>query len=733
MTEELVVQQLGLNAPNMHSFTGSQPASTRPPMDRVLSTASSDRPQPAVPLQSNGHHGSQQYESSDDYTPPDNAVDLERQASSFPTPPESLPSHGRSPDLSPPPHPREVIDITTPTPMVQPPPRPRPSKLSEPPILAPPIGSESGQPPQKGISSADLFGEDRSRKASLTSRLGLDRTFSKNKDVSSPRSVSSPVRSPTSPKQQDGFEPGPPSPSSGRFKASSLVKAFHRRKSSGSGSASQPPSPFSHDFTPPPLPPKDYPTPPRAQGSQSESLLAPDLGSLHPIPSSESISAPSSSRHSPQPPYMSPSPSAKEILTAAREKRLTEETEIQERFRLQQLEIEQRHRVHSMGSGREAVVVDGMESDDGSVRLAYDESEPEEEVVAASGEMERPTAQVLSEATTFNTSAIQPEPEEPPFSAAGLAAAAKAHAEHQAALREAHSLHAQGPSAVPEGESPMHESVTSAPLNGHEAYTDHIGAAALDRATQAEEAPVAEEAAPDESAAEQERLRLAQSEIEASARREAEERAQAEEKARIQAELDAEAEVKAKAIAEAEAQAKAAAEAEAKVNAAAEAEAARKAALQEQLVRAKADGGIMLSGVGFSPGKIIGARLTPSVAYSANVVKHIVAPQMVPALRSRIEAVQVGGGQLFRHALCIETDWQDAKAMTTIPLHGAKVSQVYEESQVQDSFKISSGGEDVSAALGRRRKNANLRQFFLFADSHEDKDTVLAALHIATA
>jgi hypothetical protein len=71
---------------------------------------------------------------------------------------------------------------------------------------------------------------------------------------------------------------------------------------------------------------------------------------------------------------------------------------------------------------------------------------------------------------------------------------------------------------------------------------------------------------------------------------------------------------------------------------------------------------------------------------------------------------------------CIPANVQDASPIQTIPLGaGTTVSQTYEESQVQESFKVSSRAADGSGG----------EDFFLFTDSSEDKEALLEALGVA--
>lgn len=54
--------------------------------------------------------------------------------------------------------------------------------------------------------------------------------------------------------------------------------------------------------------------------------------------------------------------------------------------------------------------------------------------------------------------------------------------------------------------------------------------------------------------------------------------------------------------------------------------------------------------------------------------------------------------------------------MTTIPLGESRVSEKYEESQVHDSFKITTVAQE---------------DYFLFTDSAEDKAALLRGLRVA--
>jgi hypothetical protein len=88
------------------------------------------------------------------------------------------------------------------------------------------------------------------------------------------------------------------------------------------------------------------------------------------------------------------------------------------------------------------------------------------------------------------------------------------------------------------------------------------------------------------------------------------------------------------------------------------------------------------------------------------------------------------------------THTQDAAPIQTIHLgQGTSVSQTYEESQVQGSFKIASKGGSEGDEVGLcgavavhghwEARAYETQDFFLFTDSPEDKETVLEGLGIA--
>ena len=209
-------------------------------------------------------------------------------------------------------------------------------------IVSAPVGHDSNA---KGISSADMFDKDpRQRKTSLTSRLGqLGHAFSRHspKSSSSPNTPSNPrfeqltSPSPSSPKGSHS----PHSPGMSRFMNSSLVKNFGRRSSGGPASA--PSSPVSAEAKrrqsqPPPLPPKDEEiiinevTPPRLFASPSDhpsttTSTVPSNGHLTPVNGD--------TNHETKVGELGRSASAQKALYDASQKRVKDESEIQDRFR----------------------------------------------------------------------------------------------------------------------------------------------------------------------------------------------------------------------------------------------------------------------------------------------------------------------------------------------------------------------------------------------------------------
>lgn len=270
----------------------------------------------------------------------------------------------------------------------------------------------------KGISSADFF-PDRNRKTSLSSRLkgaipGLTSDFggSSNRSVSDPNAGSnsphashvihgrtasgSQPRSPTaSASAQDAAAVGIHSPESPSNKTSKFTKFFSRRRS-GNNEVTPPGSPSSPRGSAsangngvrsdaPPVPPKDsFPAQPDRNGLFG---IGEENGSPHVSNNGHNGHAqaqgygrmssyhPDEDRHR----SLSPSQSAKVALAEARERRVAQESEIQDRFRRDQVE---RDRIRRHSGIRNALVLSQTpqpdEDDDDDVGLPYDRDPPPE-------------------------------------------------------------------------------------------------------------------------------------------------------------------------------------------------------------------------------------------------------------------------------------------------------------------------------------------------------------------
>ena len=237
---------------------------------------------------------------------------------------------------------------------------PSPRVVSEP--VSHPIES-------RGISSDDVFDARRQRKTSLTSRLGhLGHAFSRS-SPKSPTTPASPTINQMSHLASEGSAPsspsgkkGPGSPNISRFINSSLVKNFGRRSSGGGAPAPASPvlpEPSRRQSDPPPLPPKnqevgveELATPlvrhhPSRQGSASASLV-PAHG--HSTPEGNH-SVGTARREDDNGDALARSASAQRALFDASQKRLRDESEIQERFRRDEME-RQRARQGAIGAGQ---------------------------------------------------------------------------------------------------------------------------------------------------------------------------------------------------------------------------------------------------------------------------------------------------------------------------------------------------------------------------------------------
>ena len=275
----------------------------------------------------------------------------------------------------------------------------------------------------KGISSSDVFGENRNRKASLSSRLGsLGQAFGRGAHGKSPSQSSSAGQAAPS----SDFSPGPgvsnnigslgekktgsppastrqknqSSPTMSRFMNSSLVKGFGRRiPATGPGSNdSSPASPLDpnasaiaqRDDAPPPLPPKDGPiassahtpygvvgqnyTPSEqttedstAAGGGHVSTSHMVTGDLSPGDARSGNGGNTFGRSD----GFSPSPSAKTALAQASQKSVKNEMEIQERFRRDQ-EQKMNDEAHRRRLSNKE---DDADEEEG---LPYDRPDPEE-------------------------------------------------------------------------------------------------------------------------------------------------------------------------------------------------------------------------------------------------------------------------------------------------------------------------------------------------------------------
>ncbi|OCF31234.1 hypothetical protein I316_07203 [Kwoniella heveanensis BCC8398] len=594
-----------------------------------------------------------------------------------------------------------------------------PQRTSSPgPILAAPISLDSPTRPKQlslsqGISSADYFKDDptssRSRKTSFGARLKSTfsgRSPSSTDEPSTPASGNEKVTQPNS----------PTSPGTSRFKASSLAKAFHRRRSSqqADGTPSGSPKIDEHgqlgDFEyAPPVPPKDsepsgskdlytQPRLPLTSAQNSDSLAGtPGHEEPAPPPISQLPVSVAATDGQAQLATLSPSPSARQALFDARQKSLTHETEIQDRFRRDQ---EEKHRQLEGGKNREA------EDDDRSIRLAYDESEDEDASRAVPNgdnrdeihhrqEQEEPTRSHAAEPMEGQfddevTPTIANDGTVPDAAAEQLSQAAEEHAQREAAIRA-------------DEERVRHLAAAEA-------------AAAADRERIQAERLEAERRVEEERQLEEERIRLERLRFEEEARKAEEERlrVEAEEAAlRQQEEERLQAEEEAKARIEAEEQARTEAEEAERIRVLQEEEKARREAeererlekeeaerrrveeerkrkdgLREGLIKGKESGGVMLRGW-------VTVQTYKSMTWRRRYF-HLLPKEM----------------QLYKAE-------GDAKPIQTIFFGPATtVAERYDESQVKDSFKVISDGPKGE------------EEFFLFTDSSDDKETVLEGLRL---
>ncbi|KAK8845606.1 hypothetical protein IAR55_006322 [Kwoniella newhampshirensis] len=671
------------------------------------------------------------------------------------------------------------------------------------PNLAGPISLDPSPRPElksQGISSADYFKDEnaRTRKTSFGARLKhtfTHRSAASTDDNPGQPSSSSPAttHTPHSQTQSQANSPqpsSPTSPSTSRFKASSLVKAFggKRRASENivTGTAtstgvngSPPTSPQVNEFGQggyggsgtveyaPPVPPKDASLnrQPQPIAVSSEQLQDQDRNGSNPTSPSRTGTNGHGNGYSPQDPSpqqqnliippttrstsLSPSPSARQALYIARQKSLTQEIEIQERFRRDQEEKAARAEGsladHVGENGGETLVDD----DDKSVRLAYDESDREDEVVeqkAGNGivlggvvefnqysqvDGDRPKdALAVPQQELSSLPSTDISPAERANNTAGTAIVDSAVSDDLALQERADALPREedeakaritAEEAVRAREEEVKRITEQERLEEERMWEDKRLAEEEKERVRMEQLRLeqeAEAAQEEEEArlrsAEEERIRLAEErrvrEAEERTRREAEEKArsEAEERARIEAEektrlaeeevrrteerLRFEAEEKQRLRIENEQRMKWEKEEherlvrEEEERQRVERERARKNLISETLEKGKKGGGIMLRGW-------VTVQTYKSMTWRRRYF-HLLSTEM----------------RLFK------TEGDDKPIQTIYFGSGSAVSEQYEESQVKDSFKVISDGPKGE------------EDFFLFTDSAEDKETVLQGL-----
>ncbi|KAK6905283.1 hypothetical protein I204_05228 [Kwoniella mangroviensis CBS 8886] len=720
LTEELITERLALNQPSSLPSTVPKPKYTVP---------GSDHPNPLSPLAPGGPMP---------FLPSGGIAGSSRSVSASATPyNENNHIHHPSPkkygDLTSPvrqahnnsPSNRRVISLNDP---------PATSSSPGPPLNAPislgsPVKVDVAST-QRGISSADYFGKEdgtgagsnpgspRSRKTSFGVRL--KNTFSSNSN--NHRSTSSNYEeTPSSPppshhhQQQNGngvSSTAKDSPKESRFKNSSLVKAFHRRRSSTQShtppdSPNMNPNSNADDQTieyAPPVPPKDKPLTPPTTTVEPPNPLQSEI----PTPTSgvtlghgQTLPLPAENHSDNSKKLLSPSPSAKQILYDARQKSLEAENEIQQRFRR-----DQEDRLNGNGNG----LVRDKEDDEESVRLAYDQSEDEDDRPQSVSQ----TLEGEIDKQNIPTKVGQAEK---------ISQAAEEHAQRQALIRaeeeKARLLTLEAEQAAAEEKERLEKERVEVERKAEEDRRIEEERIRLERIRLEEEARKEEEERVRlEAEAEAERVRVVAEEERLRAEAEERARIEAEERARVEAEQAAErarleAEEKARLEAE-ELARKQAEEAEiARIKQLEEEELARKRAeeraklekeeverrkleeeqekkrgIQEGLEKGKREGGVMLRGW-------VTVQTYKSMTWRRRYF-HLLPKEM----------------QLYKAE-------GDAKPIQTIYIGpSSSVSEKYEESQVKDSFKVISNGSKGE------------EEFFLFTDSGEDKEIVLEGLRL---
>ncbi|ORX34835.1 hypothetical protein BD324DRAFT_635239 [Kockovaella imperatae] len=541
----------------------------------------------------------------------------------------------------------------------------------------------------KGISSTDVFPEQRNRKTSLSSRLGsLGAAFGRGSSTS-PKSPSVTVFTPTdsnghngsprddqSPSTRSNKSPG--SPGKSRFFSSQLVKNFGRRVSGNSTHTSSPPTTPRIDEraaedadAPPPLPPKDSTPSPRRFGSGHEPAPGAHygtgqnyIGTLPLSPQADGRSRPSSAGRG-DGGGISPSPSAKLAMTAASQKSVKTEMEIQERVR-KDMELRDQERLADQHDFEQNVtVIDrGSHLEDGEEEegLPYDRPDPREPPLSVNDrapEKEAAPHQGLSPSELEQATGVKEKMTELSLAEAGVAGPG-------VGLVAGSLVSGQ---AADDGDRRMKEEEERLKAEEQRVAQEEERVAEERERLAQEEKRVAEERARLDREEEELRVKEEQEHFarEEQARWAEEERLRKiEEERRIQAEKEAE-EQRLKAEQE-------------------ELERQRKAQVRESMVRGKQNGGIMLSG-----------WITVQTMKS-------------PTWRRR-------HFNLYKDKLDLFKSEVDPAPIQTIHLgNDAKVSHTYEESQVQESFKITAGDGEP---------------YFLFTDGHEDRETVLEGLALA--
>ncbi|WWD22553.1 hypothetical protein CI109_107046 [Kwoniella shandongensis] len=673
-----------------------------------------------------------------------------------------------------------------------------PQRTSSPgPNLAGPISLDSPTRPEfksQGISSTDYFKDDnaRSRKPSFGARLKhtfTHRSTPSIDDNSGQASSSSPAATYVQ-SQTNSPQPGSPtSPGTSRFKASSLVKALggKRRVSENviggttPANGSPPTSPQVNEFGQggyggngdldyaPPVPPKDEtfgsqrhqpvsvstdrfpdqdrnesnPTSPSRAGTNGHGNgFMPQDETSHVQEQQQNLVIPPTSRSS----SLSPSPSARHALYTARQKSLTQETEIQERFRRDQEEKMRRGELGSRGNlvadeeTRDVNLNDDDDDDDGSVRLAYDESDPEDDHEHHNGG----NGIVLGGVVDFNKGTPidgdkQQDLLEPPQRGSSLPSSGGTPVDHSQAISD------DVPTATEtvathdqlEEEQARQHAAEQARLREH-AEVEAAARAREEEARRAaeqerleEERMWEEKRLAEEKRMEEERVRLEQLKLEEeadAARRAEEERLELERLRVVEEERLRQEEEKARF----EAEERARLEAEERERSAVEEEERKRLEAEEQ-ERLRIENEKRIQWEKEEHERLVREEEQRQKEEQERVRKN--------SIREGLEKGRKDGGVMLRGWATVQTyksmTWRrryfhllstemrlfktegDAKPIQTI-YFGSKssVSETYEESQVKDSFKVISDGPKGE------------EEFFLFTDSAEDKETVLQGLRM---